>query len=235
MGVRAGGRHSSVIGVCTSVCAGLALGGAARADEFSNVAIGANFGRALNSYNTGYLDQQYVSEATTFGDSLDVTSRSVHRFDDVWWGNAGYYFTPYVGLDAAFFHLGELRYKSAAVLGVNGVANATTTSTEITSRGPSLSLLGRLPLTDSLEADLRVGDYFGKSDYYGRVDLQGQSSIVTSSKTTSALLVGVGGAYSFAGHWSVRLDYLRVNKTGDSATSGKYSVNLATAGVSFTF
>jgi opacity protein-like surface antigen len=49
------------------------------------------------------------------------------------------------------------------------------------------------------------------------------------------LLAGVGAAYSFAGHWSVRVDYLRVDKTGDSGSSGKFSVNVASAGVSFTF
>jgi len=219
--------------VCCSVGIAL-LCSTTHADEANGVYIGANIGRALNSYNTGYLDQQYASQAAEFGDSLDVTSRSVHRFDDVWWGNAGYFFTPNFALDAAFFHLGELRYKSAAVLGVGGAADATTTSTEVTSRGPALSVVGRLPLTDWLEADLRLGDYVGKSVFYNRIDLLAQSSIITSSKTTSSLLVGVGGACTFAGHWSVRLDYVRVNKTGDSASSGKYSVNLATVGVSYT-
>jgi hypothetical protein len=229
------GDPRSVLVMCVSVCCGALLCGGVRADDGSSVYVGANFGRALNTYNTGFLDQEFVSEVTEFGDSLDVTSRSVHRFNDVWWGNAGYFFTPYVALDAAFLHLGEVRYKSVAVLGVDGTASTATTSMEVTSRGPALSLVGRLPLTDWLEADLRIGDYIGKSVFYNRIDLLGQSSIVTSSKTTSSLLAAVGGAYTFLGHWSVRLDYLRVNKTGDSATSGKYSVNLASAGVSFTF
>lgn len=225
----------SVFAVCAWACVGALLWGAAHADDASGVYIGANFGRALNSYNTGYLDRQYVSQASEFGDGLDVTSRSVHRFDDVWWGDVGYYFIPYVALDAAFLHLGEVRYKSAATLEVGGTPYATTTSTEVTSRGPALSVLARLPLTDWFEADLRLGDYVGKSVFYNRIDLLAQSSVTTASKTTSSLLVGVGGAFTFAGHWSVRLDYLRVNKTGDSASSGKYSVNLASAGVSFTF
>jgi opacity protein-like surface antigen len=229
------GNPRSVLRATATLCLGAALCPAAHAVDFSGVYVGGNVGRALNSYNTGYIDQQYETQAVEVGDSLGITSRSVHRFDYVWWADAGYYFTPYVALDAAFLHLGEIRYKTTGQINVVGVENATATSTEVTSHGPALSLLGRLPLTDALEADLRVGDYFGKTVFYSRIDAFGQSSTVAASKSTSSLLAGVGAAYSFAGHWSVRLDYLRVQKTGDSASSGKFSVNVASAGVSFTF
>jgi len=36
-------------------------------------------------------------------------------------------------------------------------------------------------------------------------------------------------------HWLVRLDYLRINDTGASAVTGRFSVNLASVGVSFIF
>jgi opacity protein-like surface antigen len=48
-------------------------------------------------------------------------------------------------------------------------------------------------------------------------------------------LAGVGASYTIGGHVSIRLDYLRINKTGSDDTIGKFSVNLATAGVSYTF
>lgn len=216
-------------------CFCLLLCVAAHAGDLDNFYVGANFGRELNSYNTGSLDQQFEAEAIASGEGLDIKSRSVHRFVDVWWGDAGYYFTPYVALDAAYFHLGEFRYKTTGRLNVGGTEYATSSSMELTSGGPAVSLLGRLPLTDSFEANLRVGDYIGKTVFYDQFNVLSQSSVVSSSKTTSSLLVGAGAAYTFAGHWSVRIDYLRVNKTGDSSLGGKYSINLATAGVSFTF
>ena len=234
MGARPRNAHR-VLGAGAAFLLCMSLCDAAHADYPSDFYIGGSFGRTLNSYNTGYIDRQFEDQARALGDSIGVTGRSVHRFDYVWWGDAGVYFTPYVAVDAAFLHLGELRYKSTGLLNAGGAENSVTTSTEVTSHGPALWLLGRLPLTESFEADLRVGDYVGKTNFYNRIDVFGQSSAATAAKTTSSLLVGAGGAYSFAGHWSVRLDYLRVNKTGDSASSGKFSVNLASAGVSFTF
>jgi OmpA-like transmembrane domain len=229
------GKSGGMFAVGAALCVSAMLCNAARAQDSTGAYVGANFGRALNSYNTGYLDQQYQDEAAEAGDTLGLSSRSVHRFDWVWWADAGYYFTPYVALDAAYLHLGEFRYKSAGQLNVGGVEVPTTTSAEVTSHGPALSVLGRLPLTESIEVDLRLGDYLGKTAFYNRIDVAAGSIVVNESKTTSSLLAAVGAAYSFAGHWSARLDYLRVNKTGDSDTSGKFSVNVASAGVSYTF
>jgi hypothetical protein len=206
-----------------------------RADDMSAAYIGANFGRALNTYDTAVLDRSLAGQAASLGDSLAVTGRSVHRFDWAWWGDAGYFFSPYVALDAAYLHLGELGYKSTGLINVGGIEDATATSAEVTSRGAALSLLARLPLTESFEADMRVGDYFGKTNFYNRIEVAGGSAIVTSSKTNSALLAGAGAAYTFGGHWSVRLDYLRIEKTGDGKTTGTFSVNLAGVGVSFFF
>ena len=233
MGVRLG----NPLGILTAaaLCAGVLTCDAATADDFGNVYIGASFGRVLNSYDTGYVDQQFATQAVAAGDTLGVTGRSVHRFVDGWWGDVGYLFTPYIGLEAAFLHLGEIRYKTTGELNIAGVEDATATSTEVTSHGPALALLGRLPLTEWFEADMRLGDYFGKTGFYNRVELLGQTSAVTAAKTDSSLLASVGGAFTFAGHWSARLDYLRVNKTGDTLSGGKFSVNLLTAGVSFTF
>ncbi len=204
-------------------------------DSTTGVYIGGNFARALNDYNTGYLDRQYQDESAASGDSLGLTSRSVHRFDWVWWADAGYFFSPYAAVEVDYLHLGEFRYKSAGQLNVGGVEDPTTTSAEVTSHGPAVALVARLPLAESFEAELRLGDYLGKTVFYNRIDVAGQSILFNESKTGSSLLAVAGAAYTFAGHWSVRLDYVRVNKTGNDAAGGKYSVNLASAGVSYTF
>jgi opacity protein-like surface antigen len=154
---------------------------------------------------------------------------------DVWWFDAGYFFTPYIGVDAAFMHLGEMRY--IAVGSISGSANTESlaSTTEVTSHGPALSLILRLPLTESFDVSLRVGDYFGKTLLQNDVIAGGNSVFFSQSKSGSSLLAGVGASYAFAGHYSVRIDYLRVNDSGDSGTTGKFSINMATVGVSYTF
>lgn len=203
--------------------------------DLSGTYLGGNFGRARTSYDTGFIDSQLNSAANNAGDTLDVTARSIDKMSNVWWADAGYLFTPYIGIDAAFIHLGEIRYLAAATLTSLGGNQSLSTWNEINSRGPALSLLLRLPLTESFAADLRIGDYYGKATWDNSLMVASSSSFASASNSSSSLLAGVGASYIFGGHWSVRLDYLRVNQTGDSNNVGKFSVNVGTVGVSYTF
>jgi hypothetical protein len=210
---------------------GIAHGAPARADGLSGVYVGGNFGRAQNEYHTAFIDDQYVNLAKSDGDTLKFTSSSVHRTDNTWWADAGYMIGPYVGVDASFFHLGELTHLAKGEVETEPLVAAAT----LTSHGPALSLVARLPLLESLDLEARLGDYYGRTTV---VSISGVNSKYAQAKTTStasSLLAGVGAAYTFARHWSIRLDYLRVNQAGNGNTVGKYNVNLGTAGVAFTF
>jgi opacity protein-like surface antigen len=212
-----------------------ALAQSVPAGDLSGAYLGGNFGRARNSYDTGFLDGQIASAAAGAGDTVDFTARSIQRMSDAWWADGGYFFTPYVGIDAAFLHIGEMRYVAVGQLTNLFGSQSIGTENEVTSHGPALSLILRLPLTESFGADLRLGDYFGKATLDDSVNVGSNSTSTIASKSSSSLLAGVGASYTIGGHVSIRLDYLRINKTGSSDTIGKFNVNLATAGVSYTF
>ncbi len=228
-------RASFAIPLTAMILGAFAYGRTAAADELSGVYLGGNFGRAHNTYGTGFIDSQLIGAAEENGDTVNFRARSTTRMADVWWVDAGYFFTPYLGVDAAFFHLGQIRYIAVGSIAESADTAPFATTTEVTSHGPALSLVFRLPLNESFDVSLRVGDYFGKATLDNDVIVGSNSSFAAQSKSSSSLLAGIGAAYSFGGHYSVRLDYLRVNDAGDSGTTGKFSVNMATVGVSYTF
>jgi opacity protein-like surface antigen len=205
------------------------------ASDLSGAYFGGNFGRARNAYDTGFIDGQIEGAAAGSGETVDFTARSVQRMSDAWWADAGYLFTPYVGVDTAFFHIGEMRYVAVGQLASLFGSRSISTENEVTSHGPALSLILRLPLTETFAADLRLGNYYGKATLDDTVGVGANSTSTIASKSSSSLLAGVGASYTIAGHVSIRLDYLRINKAGGGDTIGKFSVNLATAGVSYTF
>jgi opacity protein-like surface antigen len=218
-----------------SVSAGAAVHDSAFAADLTGVYVGGNFARARNEFDTSSIDRELVSEAQSNGDTISFSRKSVKRLSDVWWADAGYFFTPYVALDAAYLHLGQIRY-----VAVGNVTNATGTpglssTNELTSGGPALSMILRLPIVEAFEVDLRLGDYFGKTAIDSGITVGSNSSYQFQSRSGSSLLAGVGAAYALDAHWLVRLDYLRINDTGDSSVTGRFSVNLASAGVSFIF
>jgi OmpA-like transmembrane domain len=229
-------KRTSVGYLCAAIIlSGIMYGRSARADDLNGVYLGASFGRAQNRYDPAFIDDQLQAEAKAAGDTLKYTSSSIQRGDNTWWVNAGYMPWSYVGIDAAFFHLGELTYRAAGELTGLFASYPVISTATVTSHGPALSVLARLPLTDSLGIDIRLGDYLGKTDLTSGVLFRSRYTTTPQSATSSSLLVSVGGAYTLAGHWSVRVDYLRINQAGNSSSVGQYNVNLATAGVAYTF
>jgi hypothetical protein len=204
------------------------------ADDLDGTYLGANFGRARNTYGTGFIDSQLSSDAAAAGDTLALTRKSTNRLADFWSADAGYLFTPYVGVEAAFLHLGEIKYITVGTITNAGSSESLTSTTEVTSHGPALSLLLRLPIAEALDVDLRVGDYFGKTTFDSNLIVGANSRFTARSKSGSSVLADVGAAYTVAAHYSFRADYLRVQNAGDSST-GKFSVNVLSAGVTYTF
>jgi opacity protein-like surface antigen len=199
------------------------------------VYFGGNYGRDRNSYDTGFVSNTYATAVENAGDTLVPTASSVHRTSTAWFADAGYWLGHYFGVEAAFLHLGQLKYAAIGTLESSFSADQQLiTGAEIISQGPALSLRGRLPLTESVEIDGRLGDYFGKTTFATVLDLGSQYSASSSSVTRSSLLVGIGASYSFGEHLSLRIDYDFVSRAGDSST-GRYNVSLPTVGLSFTF
>jgi len=222
------------------LCAVAVLGAAmcvraARADGVNGLYFGGSFGRSQNTYDTAFVDDQYQQAATAVGDKLEFDSSSTHRTADTWWADVGCLPWTYVGFDASFIHLGELTHRAGGTLHSSTGDKPVTTTATVTSHGPALALLARLPLTDSLDLDVRLGDYDAKTALTHGLLFQSKYTASVQSANSSSLLVSAGAAYTFAGHWSVRLDYLRINRAGNGNTVGNYSANVATAGAAFTF
>jgi opacity protein-like surface antigen len=88
-------------------------------------------------------------------------------------------------------------------------------------------------LAESLDINLRVADYYARTTLTNILNAASYSTTIQTSNR-STLLAGLGVSYVFLGHWSARLDYLRIEHAGDN-TTGKYNAGLLAAGASYTF
>lgn len=222
------------------LCAGIFLmgtmcGQTLRADALSGLYVGASFGREQNNFDPSSVDAQYQHAAAGIGDTLKFSSSAVRRTDNAWWVNAGYLPWQYFGFDASFIHLGELTHRGIGTLSSSSGGEPVITSATLTSHGPAVAFLARIPLADGLDVDFRLGDYLSKTTLTHGLTVNSRYSSAILSSSGSSLLAGVGAVYTFAAHWQVRLDYLRINGAGNDNTLGKYDVNLAAAGVAFAF
>jgi opacity protein-like surface antigen len=221
-------------GSALSLLALLAFGPAVHADGVSGLYLGGSVGVAKIATDNTAFQTQLQAESLGFG-ALNFTSASLHDRKTAWWANVGYMAWPYVGIDASYLHLGEMYNQ---VLGNftpdGGTSTAVGAATRLRSEGPALGLLFKLPVVDNFDIDLRVADYYARST---STTIFNSTNYVTTVETAnrSSLLLGLGASYTFAGHWSTRLDYLRVQQAGDSASVGKYTAAMLSVGASYTF
>lgn len=166
--------------------------------------------------------------------TLDFTSAALHDRKAAWWANAGYMAWPYVGIDASYLHLGELSNQvNGTYVATDGTTHSVGAATRVSSKGPALGLLFELPLTERFDVNLRIADYYARTTLTNIVNATSYSTTIQSANRSS-LLAGLGVSYVFAGHWSARLDYLRIQDAGDGAT-GKYDAGILAIGASYTF
>jgi len=131
--------------------------------------------------------------------------------------------------------LGELYNQVTGTAVANdGATNFVGAATRVSSKGPALGLLFRLPLAENLDINLRVADYYARTTLTNILNAASYSTTIQTANGSS-LLAGLGISYILAGHWSARLDYLRIEHAGDSATTGKYNAAILAVGASYTF
>src|SRR3984885_14295102 len=140
-----------------------AFTGPTLADGISELYIGGSAGLAKIEYDNSAYQTLLQNEVAGIG-TLDFTSASLHDRKTAWWANAGYMVWPYVGIDASYLHLGELYNQvNGAFAQNNGTTESVGAATRISSKGPALGLLFRLPLGENLDVHLRVADYYART------------------------------------------------------------------------
>ncbi len=194
---------------------------------------GGSAGWAKIDYDNSVFQTQLQNGVAGFG-TLDFTSAALHDRKAAWWANAGYMAWPYVGIDASYLHLGELYNQvNGTYVANDGTTHSVGAATRVSSKGPALGLLFELPLTERFDVNLRIADYYARTTLTNIVNATSYSTTIQSANRSS-LLAGLGVSYVFAGHWSARLDYLRIQDAGDGAT-GKYDAGILAIGASYTF
>jgi hypothetical protein len=228
------GRNGSLTLMMGVVLSCVTVGGAARADDAGGAFIGAGAGRAQIDNDNASFQAQLQTQVQGVG-TLDYTRASLRKRTDAWWVDTGYMFTPYFGAEASYFHFGTLSNQVAGTFTpTGGTAESVALQTALGSEGPALGVVFRLPLAEGVDVSFRAADYYGRSTLTNALVLA-KSTVQTTSADNHSLLLGVGAAYSFAGHWSIRADYFRVSRAGNASTVVKYDVDMATLGLGCAF
>jgi opacity protein-like surface antigen len=156
-------------------------------------------------------------------------------------GVIGYQFIPEIALEASYTDLGKLRYhaKDVVVGGGLGQLNAFA-DLDAKAKGPTLSVIGSLPLGPQWEVYLRAGIFFSKVTLDATAALsgsQGGSGASTDSQSANSVdpLAGAGIAWRPTRQVKIRAEYTRFSNVGDKDTTGEINIDTFNVGVTYSF
>jgi len=147
------------------------------------------------AYLGGSLGQSDIGREITEG---LITSGPVDGKGGAFKLVSGYMFTPYLGIDSAYVHLGDLTYSGQfGLLPVSGG--------KVEASGFNVALLGSYPLTPELALIGKLGIFFW--EWTARDTTAGQP--FATAEDGSDLSFGLGLSYSFGRRWAVRAEWER--------------------------
>jgi OmpA-OmpF porin, OOP family len=192
---------------------------------------GIDLGRSMIDVSKGNLDKSLASALNSTGYSWSGTS-SLDKNGTSFDFSVGYRLMPNLAVEVSYLDLGKANYSASGIIGGTSV----NVGVDVSSKGPAAALVGILPLSGGWSLEGRAGVYRGKAKAEG-VATVGGSAVGNLSYSTdlTSFMAGAGVAYAFSPNWSAHLNFLYVEKAGDSRQGGNSSVNAVSIGARYAF
>lgn len=199
--------------------------------------VGATVGSSIfhadkSDFDNAVLDAFHETGLAVISGSSTLDKASVNFS-----GVIGYQFMRELALEASYTDLGKLRYHASDVLAsrINASANL-----DAKAKGPTLAVIGTLPLSREWEIYARLGVIFSKVTLEAQATLSSSAGTATgapSSESSNSVdaLAGVGLAWNPTKHVKLRAEYIRYGNVGDKDTTGEINIDTFNAGLTYSF
>lgn len=215
----------------------IAFSVASFADENTGFYLSANLGQAKYDVSKDDLDELAVGSFESAGATvLDGSS----TFDDKgtpWSIVGGYRFGSYIGAEIGYLNLGEAQYRSQGEIIPPGTFTVTdaTLDLDLSARGPTLALVGFLPLSERFDLQARAGVFFADTTIDIAASVGGGRATDDFSADSQDFYFGIGATFYVTSQFALALDYTTFKDVGDEEETGEADVDSLTAGIIYRF
>lgn len=164
---------------------------------------------------------------------LDVVDASSNIDDsDTAFGLAGgYQLNDHFGFELAYVDLGSFDNRATVTVTDGTTQEDAELLLDTSASGPTVSMLGILPVGERFSLYGRAGLSFLTADGSARITLGGQSQRASQSSQKTDAIFGVGAEFNFSKYWALRLAWDRYLDVGTQDVSGDIDADVITLGV----
>jgi opacity protein-like surface antigen len=199
--------------------------------------VGATAGSSLFHEDKSDFDNAMLAAFSENGFFVTSGTSTLKKSSFAFGGLIGYQFIPEIALEASYTDLGKIRYHSTDI--VSGYFNAFA-DLDGKAKGPTVSVIGALPLSPQWEVYARAGIIFSKVTLDATVSLAqttGSNGAGTASQSANSVdpLAGVGLAWKPTKQFKIRAEYTRYSNVGDKDKTGEINIDTFNFGVTYAF
>jgi OmpA-OmpF porin, OOP family len=220
-----------------ALAAAMATSAATPALAGDGLYVGASVGSSLFHADKSDYDSAVQDAFDETGIAVISGTSTLNKSSVNYSGVIGYQFMRELALEASYTDLGKLRYHANDVLASR--VNAST-NLDAKAKGPTVAVIGALPLSQEWEIYARLGVIFSK------VTLEAQATVSTNAGSNAGApisqsansvdaLAGLGLAWNPTKHVKLRAEYIRYGNVGDKDSTGEVNIDTFNAGLTYSF
>src|SRR5690606_21199826 len=165
-------RGATIAAVATTMLGGASMATAAVPGFYMAGTIGQS-STDVGGEEQAFMDELVVATWESFGFNVLEGESDLDKSDIGFELAVGYQASPYFAVEAAYIDLGKAKYEAEGIVDNGGGPMDASSDLTSDAKGPALSLLGMLPVSDRFSLDARVGAMLGKSKVKFTASLQG--------------------------------------------------------------
>jgi len=201
--------------------------------------VGATAGTSLFHQDVSELDAAVVGAFNQRQFVVISSTSTLDKSSVTYSGIIGYQIIPQLAVEASYTDLGKLRYHSNNTVLTGFLPLNARADLDAKAKGPTLAVLGSLPLGSQFEIFARAGILFSKVTLDANTFVSGEGQLASDSETQSANsvdpLFGAGLAWHVTNQFKIRAEYTRYSNVGDKDKTGEVNIDTFGAGVTFSF
>lgn len=212
--------------------------GATPAFAGNGLYVGASAGSSLFHADKSDFDNEVLQAFNENGLLVTSGDSTLDKSGITYSGIIGYQFIPQLAIEGSYTDLGKLNYHANDTLSgfTQGKGSA---ELNAKSKGPTLAVIGALPLSPNWEIYVRAGIFFAKTTLEATANITlnggrpGSSTDSTSSNSVDPL-AGIGLAWR-SDHVKIRAEYIRFSNVGDKDNTGEINIDTFNVGITYSF
>ena len=194
---------------------------------------GLFWGKGSNDISRGDLNQLSADLTTDLGGTTPSGSSELNDMDSVWGAQIGYRFNRWVAAEIGYVDLGKANYEADLVANFGAGNEPYQSRGRFTSAGPTVAILGILPIKDLFDIYGRAGVYFSDTRFRVRFVFPDQILTAEEKAGTQEMFGGLGFAWNINEDYALRGELTHFLDVGDDDRTGEASITMLTIGVAF--